>query len=72
MNHKRIITLDLGECSGCQACVELSSRCFGRDENMDKPVLVQCEVTDEEALELISYCPQDCIAFDGGENSEQV
>ena len=64
MGRKRTITLDISACKGCGACTELAPQCFGWDENMDKPTLIQGEVDEELAQELIAYCPEDCIDYD--------
>jgi len=64
MDKLRKITLLLGDCHGCEACVALAPEVVVIDEATGKPRLVQDEVPEQLAQELIAYCPDDCIEYD--------
>ncbi|AGW13901.1 ferredoxin [Megalodesulfovibrio gigas] len=63
----RRITMDLGDCSACEACTSLAPDVFGWDENTERPRLLKELVPQDQAQEVISFCPQDCISFDDEE-----
>lgn len=60
----RRITLDLGHCSGCEACSSLGPDVFAWDADTERPRQLKELVPAGQAQELISYCPGDCISFD--------
>lgn len=64
MEKMRKISLLLGGCKNCEACIALAPEAFAWDENTGKPRLVQEWVTETQAQELIAYCPEDCIEYD--------
>ncbi|MGE4296893.1 MAG: ferredoxin [Desulfovibrionaceae bacterium] len=61
---ERRITFTTAGCKGCQACVSLAPQCFGWDEDRELPVLIHDCLPEDEAQEVISCCPEDCIEFD--------
>jgi len=67
MDKKRKITLILGDCKGCEACLALAPEVFTWDESSLKPRLLVEWVPEDQAQELISHCPDDCIEYDDEE-----
>lgn len=67
--NMRRLTMDLGDCTACEACTSLAPEYFGWDENMERPRQLQELVPRELAQELVSFCPQSCICFDDEESS---
>lgn len=55
------VELDLGNCSGCQACVEMCPQVFGWDEQSELPVLKASSGPWEEVTRVAAFCPRDCI-----------
>lgn len=60
----RRLTLELGDCTACEACTSLAPDCFEWDEAMGRPRLKQDMLCQSRATELMSYCPGDCILYD--------
>jgi ferredoxin len=55
-------SLDVGECSGCESCVEVCPQVFRR--NLQTGMMEVMEIEDypeEEVREAIKLCPADCI-----------
>ena len=53
--------LDLGHCSGCQACMEMCPEVFGWDDDLDRPVLKTPCGPREQVIQVAAFCPKDCI-----------
>lgn len=68
----RRITLDLGDCSGCEACTSLGPDVFEWDPDMERPRQIKEIVPEGQAMELISYCPGDCIIYDDDEDMPET
>lgn len=59
---KKVPSLDVGECSGCESCLEVCPQVFRR--NLQTGLIEVMDVEDyseEEVLEAIKLCPADCI-----------
>lgn len=59
--------IDISECSDCESCVELCPAVFRINE--ETGIIEAVEVSqypEEEIREAISYCPKDCITWEGG------
>ncbi|WP_457572014.1 ferredoxin [Desulfovulcanus sp.] len=60
----REIFIDQLQCSGCEACVEISPEVFAIDELTGKAyILDPLAGTEEQIEEAIVTCPQDCISL---------
>ncbi len=61
---KKSILIDVYECNGCGACVEICPQVFAMDE-WEKVVLLDsdAEVT-AKVEEAAAYCSQKCISFE--------
>lgn len=58
------VTIDMDECVGCQACVELCPDVFGFDEDAEKAKVILDEGGPENCIqEAIDSCPVECIHF---------
>jgi ferredoxin len=60
----RIPVIDLGECSECDACVELCPTVFRRNDTGLIEVIDLPDYPEEEVDECIKNCPCDCIYWD--------
>jgi ferredoxin len=62
---RMIPVIDLGRCSHCRGCIEIAPEVFrfndqtGLMEVVDLPLYPQ-----ERVDEAISFCPEDCIAWE--------
>jgi ferredoxin len=62
---KRILSLDVGECSGCESCVEVCPQVFRRNPQTGLIEVMEFEdYSEEEVREAIKLCPADCISFE--------
>jgi ferredoxin len=62
---KTIPSLDLGECSGCESCVEVCPQVFRRNPQTGLIEVMEIEdYPEEEVLEAIKLCPADCIGLE--------
>ncbi len=61
---KKTIIIDVYECNGCGACVEICPEVFAMDD-WEKATLLDpdAEVT-EKVEEAAAYCAQKCISFE--------
>lgn len=61
---KKFIVIDVYECNGCGACVEICPEVFGMDD-YEKAILLEpdAEIT-EKVEEAAAYCSQKCITFE--------
>lgn len=64
-SNKPEVDLDLEDCTGCQACVELCPEVFGWDEALERPVLKALSGPREEVLKAAAFCPKSCIRVAG-------
>ncbi len=64
MEDKKKIVFYPGTCKGCQACVEMMPECFGWDEDMQHPYLIEDCAEEGRIRECMSYCPEDCIEIE--------
>ena len=60
----RIPVIDLGECSECDACIELCPAVFRRNDTGLIEVIDLPDYPEEEVDEGIKNCPCDCIYWD--------
>jgi len=59
--------IDISECSDCESCVELCPSVFRINEETGIIEAVELsQYPEEEIREAISYCPKDCITWEGG------
>jgi ferredoxin len=56
--------IDLGECSDCEACLDLCPRVFRRNEAGYIEVVELSDYPEEEVVEAIKNCPADCITWE--------
>jgi ferredoxin len=62
---KRILSLDVGECTGCESCVEVCPQVFRRNAQTGLMEVMETEdYSEEEVREAIKLCPADCISFE--------
>ncbi|WP_459938912.1 ferredoxin [Desulfonatronum parangueonense] len=59
------LELDLGPCSGCQACEEMCPEVFGWDDELDRPVLKSPTGPRDQVTQVAAFCPKDCIRVAG-------
>ncbi|WP_419788285.1 ferredoxin [Pseudodesulfovibrio sp.] len=67
----REVAIELGDCRGCQGCIDLNPDVFAWDEALDMPCVRRSRVTEEEVRDIMNTCPEGCIVFvdDPGEAS---
>jgi ferredoxin len=62
---KSIPSLDVGQCSGCESCVEVCPQVFRRNSQTGLIEVVEVEdYPEEEVREAIKLCPADCITLE--------
>jgi ferredoxin len=62
---KKRPTIDLHECRDCEACLELCPHVFRRNKETGRiEVADLSEYSEEELQEVMSMCPEDCIAWE--------
>jgi ferredoxin len=62
---KKIPSLDVGECSGCESCVEVCPEVFRRNPQTGLIEVMETEdYSEEEIREAIKLCPAGCIGLD--------
>jgi len=62
---KKTPSLDVGECSGCESCVEVSPQVFRRNPQTGMiEVMEIVDYSEEEVWEAIKLCPAHCISFE--------
>lgn len=61
----KVPTIDLSECSDCEACLELCPAVFHRNEDTGIiEILPLREYPEGEIEEAMAMCPCDCIGWD--------
>lgn len=62
---KMIPSLDVGQCSGCESCLEVCPQVFRRNPQTGLIEVVDVEdYSEEEVREAIKLCPADCITLE--------
>jgi ferredoxin len=61
---KRVV-IDMDECMGCEACVELCSEVFAFNEAEEKAEVIKPEGGSEDCIEeAMDACPVECIHWE--------
>lgn len=61
----RQVEIELGDCSGCESCVEICPDVFAFNDTLGKAEVIKAEGGDEKAIEeAIASCPAGCITFE--------
>jgi ferredoxin len=61
---KKVPVLDVGECSGCESCVEVCPQVFRKNSQTGLIEVMEFEdYPEEEVREAIKLCPADCIGL---------
>ena len=56
------VTLEIDECMGCEACVELCADVFAWNEDEEKAEVIMPEGGPEDCIEeAMTSCPAECI-----------
>jgi ferredoxin len=62
----KVPSIDLSECTDCEACLELCPTVFQRNRETGRIEMAELEVYPEgEIAEVIAMCPCDCITWEG-------
>jgi ferredoxin len=65
MSKKKIPSIDLSRCTGCDSCIEVCPAVFKRNEETGIiEVADLSEYPDDKVQEAISICPADCITWE--------
>lgn len=58
------VTLEIDECMGCEACVELCADVFAWNEDEEKAEVIMPEGGPEDCVEeAMTSCPAECIQY---------
>ena len=60
----KILSIDLGECVDCEACLELCPGIFRRNDAGFIEVVELSEYPEEAVAGAIKNCPADCIVWE--------
>lgn len=61
---RRIPVIDIGECTGCDSCLEICPVVFKRNSETDYIEVIDLpEYPEDEIQQAISMCPADCIVW---------
>ncbi|MDY6989440.1 MAG: ferredoxin [Thermodesulfobacteriota bacterium] len=60
----KIPVIDLGECTDCEACLDLCPAVFRRNDAGYIEVVELSDYSKEEVDEAIKNCPADCITWE--------
>ena len=59
------VVIDVDECMGCEACVEVCPDIFGFDEDEEKAFVIEGKEAGGDCLDdAIASCPAECITFE--------
>jgi ferredoxin len=65
MSKKKIPSIDLSRCTGCDSCLEICPEVFRRNRETGLIEVVDlCQYPENEVQEAISICPADCITWE--------
>ena len=65
MSKKKIPSIDLSRCTGCDSCIEVCPAVFRRNEETGIIEVVDLsEYPQDDVQEAISICPADCITWE--------
>ena len=67
----REVAIELGDCRGCQGCIDLNPGVFEWDETLDMPFVCRSKVTEDEVRDIMNTCPEGCIVFVDDEGKDQ-
>ncbi|MEF2229359.1 MAG: ferredoxin [Pseudodesulfovibrio sp.] len=67
----REVAIELGDCRGCQGCIDLNPDVFEWDETLDMPYVCRSRVTEDEVRDIMNTCPEGCIVFVDDEGKGQ-
>jgi ferredoxin len=61
----RCVSIDLGDCTGCEGCIEICPEAFRLNEITGKVEVSQSESCPEDLIEqVMSLCPGQCIHWE--------
>ena len=60
----KVPVIDLGECTDCEACLDLFPEIFRRNDAGYIEVIELSDYPEEEVEEAIKNCPADCISWE--------
>ena len=59
------VVIDVEECMGCEACVEIAPDVFGFNDDDEKAFVIKAEGGNETLIqEAIDSCPASCITLE--------
>ena len=65
MSKKKIPSIDLSRCTGCDSCLEVCPEVFRRNGETGLIEVVELsQYPENEVQEAISICPADCISWE--------
>jgi ferredoxin len=65
MSKKKIPSIDLSRCTGCDSCLEICPGVFRRNGETGLIEVVELpQYPEDEVQEAISICPADCITWE--------
>ena len=66
MASKAFPVVDLGRCSRCQGCIEIAPDVFRYNKETGSVEVIDLLAYPVDRVnEVIKYCPEDCISWDG-------
>jgi ferredoxin len=61
----RKVVIEVEECDGCEACVELCPEVFSFNDETEKAEVILDQGGDEDCIEeAIDSCPSECISWE--------
>lgn len=65
MSRKKILVINLGECTDCESCLELCPSIFKRNKETGYIEVVDLDqYPEKDVQEALSICPADCITWE--------